>query len=99
VVVDDFDFFGIFIHPEKADSESIVDADAPLARTVSSKRFQPIARRNSHVLEALGKIELDELPQRWPLDAHEPSDSLQPEQGFGIGALERLDGHSNAVRY
>src|SRR5688572_2584689 len=99
VVVDDFDFFGISIHPDKANPESIVDAHAPLAGSIPSQGFEPVARRNAHVVDALRQVELYQLAQRRSFNACEPCRAVQSEEGLGIGALERLDGHSNAWRY
>jgi len=52
--------------------------------------------------DAVCQVELFQLSQRRALDVREPCHATQPEQGFRIRTLERLDRHrqnSNAIRY
>jgi hypothetical protein len=93
VVVDDFDFFGISVRPDKTDSVSVVDAHAPLASPISGKRLEAIPGRSPEILEAFCHIELHELAQGGAFDEDESRHSTQPEKRLGPCALERLDRH------
>jgi hypothetical protein len=93
VVVDDFDFFGISVRPDKTDSVSVVDAHAPLASPISRKRLEAIAGRSPEIIEALCHIELPELAQGGAFNEDESRHSTQPEKRLGLCALERLDRH------
>jgi len=88
VIVDDFNFFGIAVPPHKTDSVAIVDANAPLAGSITSKRFETISGGRPQVVQAFRHVELRKPAERHALDRDESRDTLEMEKGFGISALE-----------
>ena len=78
---------------QRKHAETFVDADAPLPGPVTLERLQPVARRRPEILETPRQVDLLELAQRRTLDAGEPCDSHEAEQGFRVGAPERPDRH------
>ncbi len=93
--------FGIGTFPAKANAELIVHADTPLAGALSLQLLEPVRWRGSEILDTPCEVELLELAQRRTLDIRESGDASEHEQGFGVGAPERLDRHgqnSNAWR-
>src|SRR5437870_1917662 len=68
VVVDNFDLFGISVHPDKAKSVSIIDSKAPLAHPVAAQRFKPVTRRYPQILQPLRRIQLHKFPKRDALE-------------------------------
>lgn len=100
MIVRDFDIGRPRRRPSKANAKLIVYADAVLSGPISAQQFQPIAWRDSQVLQCSGDLQLSEFAPRDRRDAHKPLDPISLGQSFGIGILER-DDHSydnNAVR-
>jgi hypothetical protein len=54
MVVSDFDIESISISKRKADPPLAVDADAELARAITSQRFESIGRQGGQVLDSFG---------------------------------------------
>jgi hypothetical protein len=52
VVINDFDFAGIAVLPDKADTVLIIDADRILPLAVSGELPEPVARRHLQVIQA-----------------------------------------------
>ncbi len=87
MIVHNLDILGAVL-PAKADTELIVDPDAPLPRPIPSQGFEAVAWRCTHVLDSPGQIELLEFTKRGTLDIGEPSHAPQVEQALGVDALE-----------
>ena len=49
MIVDDFNFHGAALSPSKANAPLVVDANAVLALSVASQRFETMRRRNEEV--------------------------------------------------
>jgi hypothetical protein len=49
VVINDFNIVGTVVSPHKTDPPLVVDANAVLARSVTSQSLQAVARRNAQV--------------------------------------------------
>jgi hypothetical protein len=89
VVIDDFDFVGITFRPRKTQPPLVIDANAPLAFSISFQGFQPVLRWHPQILDAGGAVEhlqlaLGNVLKRLPLSVT----SLSREQGLGVFALE-----------
>jgi len=83
---------GIAGLPPKANTPSIVDANAVLPLTVAPEPFQPIARRHPQFRETFDRIQNQELPERCSLDSRpELPNSLPLKQTFRITIPETLD--------
>jgi hypothetical protein len=63
VVVRDFDFVDVSVIPAKAQSILFVDAYAVLALAIALKKFQPVAGRDTKVVEFHCSVELSELTE------------------------------------
>ena len=61
MVVDDLDVDRALPCPHEADPVSLIDADAVLTAPVPAKGLEPVARRNSKVLEGTGGVNLLKL--------------------------------------
>jgi hypothetical protein len=67
VIVDDFDFVGIFVLPAETNAELIVDSDAVTTGSIAAQGLQMVSRRNSQFAEPPDAIDLVELSARyWP---------------------------------
>lgn len=69
VVVDDLDILRSGGRPSEADAPLPVDADAVGAGSLALELLQPIARRNSEVVEGLSGVQDQQLSQRHALRA------------------------------
>ncbi len=58
MVIGGLDFVGAAVFPTESYTPLIVDPDAPLACTITGKRFQPIARRDAQEVESGGTVQL-----------------------------------------
>lgn len=94
MIIHYFNTFGVGTRPAKADTELIIHANAPLARTTALQLFEAVTGWCTQIFDTLSEIELLEFAQRRALDVHKASDVLKPEQGFGMRAPERLDCHA-----
>src|ERR1039458_737014 len=84
VVVDNLDLIGIPIPPPKADSPSIVDAQAPQPLPIAFQLFQPIARRLKEFFYPRNAVDLPQLAQRQPLKRRIPPAMVAVEHLFGL---------------
>jgi hypothetical protein len=101
VVVDDLDLFGSWRCPDEADAKLIVDANAVLTCSIAPQRLESIARRDTKILELLGRVDVVELPS----GNHPKILGAQPSGGgrihtvediFGRPVMEALD-HSDMI--
>jgi hypothetical protein len=67
VVIGDLDIERVPRSPHEADTPTFIDADAVLSGTIAFERLEPIAGRDTKVVEGFGSIEKDELSERWTL--------------------------------
>lgn len=65
MVIDDLHSSGLTIVESKHDAILIVDSDAPVSSEITVQCFQPVARRNSQILDDMRRIELVELALRY----------------------------------
>lgn len=96
MVIDDLDIVRIGILPSEADPPLIVDADAVLAGTIAFEFLEAVPRRYAEVVECLGGIDGDQLPQHHPPELRWiPPHRLAPEQARRIPIAKALDHASN----
>lgn len=95
MIVNNLDVRWSFRRPPKANSELVIDANAPLTFSVPAQRFKPISRWYAHIIHTLCQIKLDQFAQSLPLDSGPPANVLQPEQFFRVGTPERFNHQSN----
>jgi len=91
VVIDDFDFIGIAISPFKTDSPLIVDADAVLTLSASTKSFEPISRRVEEIGQVRGSMQHQKFAICDLLDIGKAPVMPPLENGFGIFIPKRTD--------
>ena len=91
MVIDNLDIERFAPIETEAEPPLIVDAHAPLLKTITFQALQPIARRNSHILDDLSKIELDQFSYRRSLDIGKPGNALAGKQRLGIAASKTPD--------
>lgn len=99
VVIHDLDLVGIPLLPEKADSPTIVDADAVLSFPVARKRVQAIPGRRPQIVELPGIVQNHQLCLRSALYLRRklPA-SFAVRYRFGVGIPETPDRSSTIVR-
>ena len=68
MVIDDLDFVGVSVAPDKADTPLVVDADAVRSRPMAFESFEPVARWHPQVLQSFRLIESDQFAQGNALD-------------------------------
>lgn len=91
VIIYDLNVFRVRASPAEARPELIVYADAVLPGTVAFQGFQSIARWDAEVVYVACLVQLLQFPARHGFEVDEACHALSVEQGFGVGALERLD--------
>jgi hypothetical protein len=64
VVIDDLDFMGIAVSPDKANPPLVVDADRMLSQPSGLQRFKTIAGRDAEIVEASSVVQETQLAQR-----------------------------------
>src|ERR1700689_2060420 len=69
VVVDDLDPLGSSVRPTEADTPLLIDADAVGASPIALELLEPVSRRHPQIIECLGSIQDEQLPQRRALGA------------------------------
>jgi len=72
MVIHDGDFLGAGGGPAKGDSPLIIDANGVESFQPTAQRLKAVSRRHCQVLQTLGTIQLDKLPQRHPADCRIP---------------------------
>src|ERR1700678_74539 len=69
VVVDNLDTVGSSVRPTEADTPLLIDADTVGARPIALELLEPVSRRHPQIIECLGSIQDEQLPQRRALGA------------------------------
>jgi len=78
--------------PAKTSSPLVVDANAVLSGSITRQLLEAVSRWNTQVVEGGGRIKLDQLAQRNPLNGlRQPSDELPVEETLGILVPEAAD--------
>jgi len=77
--------------PAKANSELIIDADAPLPRAVAFKLLQPVVRRHAQIIYSPSHVQLFEFSARHRLDIPESGDAAATKQRFRVSAAKTQD--------
>jgi hypothetical protein len=91
VIINDFDIVSIAIHPAKAKSPLLVDADAMRALAVSPQAFQVVAWRTIQIAQNIRTVQLPQFSLRNSLDGAKPRDTLTAIQTFRIRTAEALN--------
>lgn len=71
MIVDYLNVFWTCRRPAKADSMLVIDPDTVLTSTVALQRLEPIAWRDTQVIEAHGNLQLSDLAQSGALERRE----------------------------
>jgi hypothetical protein len=86
VIIHDLNVVGVAAPPPKARTPPIVDPDAVLPGTVARQLLEPVAGRDSQVIQRFGRVENDKLSQGRRHPAH-----LDPRQRYnsssGVSSL------------
>jgi hypothetical protein len=61
VIVHDLDLGGAAVGPHEAEAVLVVDADGVLALPVAAQRLEPVAGRNTEIVESTRHVELAQL--------------------------------------
>ena len=97
MVVNDLDLVRITVLPPKADPPLVVDPDTVLSDPIALELLEPVARRDTQVIEGLSGVHGSQLPQH---DASEgggiSADRLPVEEAGRIPIAEALD-HSRTL--
>jgi hypothetical protein len=89
MVICDFNILSASVCPSEAEAPLPVNTDAVLSGSIPFKRFQPIARRNSQIIEICGNFKLSQFPAGNSGDPRKSLDAVSFRKGLGIGALKR----------
>jgi hypothetical protein len=101
VVIDDRYVASVATLPAEADAVLIIDADAGLPLAVTRELLQVVARRDTEVIEGLGRIQEQQIPQRRTLEwATVPAHRLASEESLRRIIAETTDHarYRNATR-
>ena len=77
--------------PPKSNPVLVVDADTPLAFSISAQSLEPVSRWNAHVGKALGQIKLHEFAQSLTLNACPFAHMLQLKELPRVGVSKGHD--------
>ena len=92
MVVNDLNLVRRTVRPAKANPPLIVDADTVLAGAIALELLEPIAGRHAEVIERLGGVQSNQLPEhRAPKVGWISADRLPVEEAGGIPVAEALD--------
>ena len=92
VVVNDLDFVGITIVPAKADPPLIIDPDTVLPGAIALELLEPVARRDTKVVQRFGGVHGHQLPQHDPAEVSRISaDRLPVEEPGCVAVTETCD--------
>jgi hypothetical protein len=91
MVIHDFDVLCRATRPPKTDSPLVIDPDAVLTLPVAPQGLESVPRRDPHVIEASGDLELPQLASSHGRTTLEASDPVTSCERFGIGAPERAN--------
>jgi hypothetical protein len=99
MVVNDLDVVRITVLPGKANPPLIVDTDTMLADALPFQLFEPVTRRYVEVVNGLGGIHSNQLPQHHPAELGRISaDSLSVEETGSVPIAKALDHCVNVTR-
>jgi len=91
VIVHNLDLVRVSVLPSKADAPLVVDANAVLTLSVAVQRFEPIARRDSQVLNSACSMQIKKLPPCLSLDRAKPRNEFILEDPRRVAVFERSD--------
>ena len=91
MVVHHLDLLRFAVLPDEADPILVVDPDAVLALPIAVKSLKVIARERAEVIEALGGVQLRQLPLRNPGNGSEPPRRVSLKQCLGVSVPEGPD--------
>jgi hypothetical protein len=91
MIVDDFDFVGIWFSPFKTYPPLCVDPNAVLARPVAMQRLQMIAWRVNQIRQQAGCIDRPELPESSPLNRTIPLAALAMKIAFRFSITKTIN--------
>ena len=89
MIVHDLDIPSIAVTSDEADAPLIVDANAVLPESVATKGFQPVAGRDSQILETASSVDCNQLCSGPGLDLlRQPANGMPCKDGGGDFAGE-----------
>jgi hypothetical protein len=91
VVVDYLDLLRLAVLPDEADPKLVVDPDAVLALPIAGQSLEAIAWERAEVVEALGGVQLRQLPLRNPSNGPKTPRRVPLEQALGVSVPEGPD--------
>src|SRR5665213_2514378 len=92
VIVADFDIFRLSFLPSKTDSPLLVDPDGILAISVTRQKLQPVAGRDTQIVQMAGGVQHTQFPKRPVLDiAGEPARTLTGPYPLRLAIPEGTD--------
>ncbi len=92
VVVSQFDAQCVSRRPDKTDPPLVVDADTILSFAITGQFFQPVATRNSQIVNSLGRIDHVQFPLRGTLNRQlQARHTLASKDLFGLPIVETFD--------
>lgn len=91
MVVHHLDLLRVAVLPDEADPILVVDPNAVLPLPIAGKSLKVIARERAEVVEALGGVQLRQLPLRNPGNGSEPPRRVSLKQGLGVSVPEGPD--------
>ena len=92
MVVNDLDVMRVAILPAKADPPLIVDPDTVLSSAIALELLEPVARRNTKVVQGFSCVHNHQLPQHDPAEvAGISADRLPVEEAGSVAVAEALD--------
>ncbi len=91
MIIDDLDVIAVTITPDETDSPLLVDADGMLPLPVSVQGFQLVSRRKGEHTQLRRRMQLQQLPQRNPLERPKSPKMLVLKQLLGLFRGEALD--------
>jgi hypothetical protein len=96
MVIDDDDIKGITAGEAEADAPLVVNANAPLAFSITPQCFKPVPRGNAKVFWSAGAIE--HLQFALGNSGNSPATTRRPafEHRLSVAATERLD-HAESI--
>jgi hypothetical protein len=97
VVVHNFDLVGIRFLPDKANPELVINTDTVLTLTIAFQGMQAVPRQRLQILQALGRIQHQELASSCPLNIDELGDVLVVKKSLRLRAFEGLYHHLKDV--
>lgn len=99
MVVGHLDVIGVMLLPSETDTPLVVDANAPLTRTVATKLFRAVGRRHAQKVECVRRIDGLQLGVGTAMDVRRKTPHASTrEQGGGRLVSEALDHLQRIVR-